>query len=234
MPLRMSNIHAPTVPSGPTSGPATNGNSKQLSFAELQRKKDSIEAELSALGSVLESHGFDMNTPLLTPDGFPRADVDVAQIRTTRSRIVYLRNDYKDLMNVIEKYLHEHFASLDNTDEDAETSQAQPAGQILRDSVPEPLTPPFAKVNSVVDGSPAALAGLKAGDFISVFGYANHENHDGLKKVGECVQANEGRTILVKVARNNGTGQLQEVRLNLTPRRDWGGRGLLGCHILPL
>lgn len=49
------NIHAPTVPSGPTSGPATNGNTAQLSFRELQLKKENLEAELKALSGVLDS-----------------------------------------------------------------------------------------------------------------------------------------------------------------------------------
>jgi 26S proteasome non-ATPase regulatory subunit 9 len=57
LPLRMENLHAPTVPSGPTSGPAgTNGiQTSGLSFAQLQAKKDNIEAEIKALGGVLES-----------------------------------------------------------------------------------------------------------------------------------------------------------------------------------
>jgi 26S proteasome regulatory subunit N4 len=53
----MNNIHAPTVPSGPTTARQTNGNSQNLSFAELQRKKENMEAELTALGSVLDSVG---------------------------------------------------------------------------------------------------------------------------------------------------------------------------------
>ena len=98
LPLRMNNLHAPTVPSGPTTAPATNGNATHKSFAELQRKKDDIEAELKALGSVLGSvsfrltrtcvswltisqHNVDMDTPLLTRDGYPRSDIDVAQSR---------------------------------------------------------------------------------------------------------------------------------------------------------
>jgi 26S proteasome non-ATPase regulatory subunit 9 len=51
----MSNLHAPTVPSGPTTARIANGNSTQLSIAELQRKKDIIEGELKALGGVLDS-----------------------------------------------------------------------------------------------------------------------------------------------------------------------------------
>ncbi|KAI0016450.1 hypothetical protein F4780DRAFT_759476 [Xylariomycetidae sp. FL0641] len=233
---RMSNIHAPTVPSGPSSRPVTNGNAKHLSFAELQLKKENMEAELKALGGVLDSHGVNMDTSLTTPDGFPRADIDVAQIRTTRARIIHLKNDYKDLMNAIEKHLHEHFASLqangaaDDAAAPASTSQANMMG----DFVPQTLDEPFAKVNSVVTDSPADAAGLKAGDEIRNFGYVNRTNHDGLKKVAECVQGNEGQRILVKVSRRAASSNRQELQLNLTPRRDWGGRGLLGCHILPV
>jgi hypothetical protein len=55
----MENLHAPTVPSGPTSGPAnTNGlQTAGLTFAQLQAKKDNIEAEIRALSGVLDSVG---------------------------------------------------------------------------------------------------------------------------------------------------------------------------------
>ncbi|KFA66273.1 hypothetical protein S40285_01875 [Stachybotrys chlorohalonatus IBT 40285] len=231
----MNNLHAPTIPSGPTSSIPTNGDAGHLSFAELQRKKDDTEAELKALGGVLDSHGVDMQTPLVTRDGFPRSDIDVAQIRTTRSRIIRLRNDYKDLMARIEKYLHEHFASMANGDDNAGVDPSiatQPA--ILPDSYNEPLGQAFAKVNSVAAGSPAEEAGLKPADEIRSFGYVNHANHDNLKKVAECVQGNEGSEILIKVSRATDASQRQELRLTLVPRKDWGGRGMLGCHILPL
>ncbi|KAI0452764.1 hypothetical protein F5B21DRAFT_324381 [Xylaria acuta] len=234
LPLRMDNIHAPTVPSGPSSHPLTNGNVKQLSFAELQQKKDNMEAELKALGGVLDSHGVNMETPLITRDGFPRADIDVAQIRTTRSRIIHLKNDYKDLMNAIEKHLHEHFASLQDIGDVASNPNHTNQSVMMGDSIPETLEIPFAKVNSVVAGSPAEAAGLKAGDEIRNFGYVNKSNHDGLKKVGECVQGNEGQRVLVKISRRTDAGTRQELQLYLTPQRNWGGRGLLGCHILPL
>lgn len=51
----MNNLHAPTVPSGPTSGAVANGNAGHLGFGELQRKKADLEEELTALGGVLES-----------------------------------------------------------------------------------------------------------------------------------------------------------------------------------
>lgn len=84
-----------------------------------------------------------------------------------------------------EKFLHQHFASLDDT-----SSGATP--HILPDSQVEALDDPFAKVNTVASGSPAELAGLQAGDEIRNFGYVNRSNHDSLKKVAECVQVNEG------------------------------------------
>ncbi|KAM0446900.1 hypothetical protein ACHAO4_009051 [Trichoderma viride] len=229
----MDTLHAPTVPSGPTSNfSERNGDTGNLSFGELQRKKDDLEAELKALGSVLDSHGVDMETPLLTRDGFPRADLDIAQIRTTRARIIRLRNDYKNLMGVIEKYLHEHFANLQEGD--AAPSTAGDEFRILPDSQSEQLDEPFAKVNSVAPNSPAQQAGLQAGDEIRNFGYVNRSNHDGLKKVAECVQGNEGGNVFIKVSRPDGVARRQELRLTLTPRKDWGGRGMLGCHILPL
>lgn len=159
-------------------------------------------------------------------------------------------------MGVIEKHLHEHFASLQDEDGSVGTVAAGNDPSTLQGSVLEVFDRPFAKVNTVVDNSPAATAGLKPGDLIRNFGYVNFQNHDNLSKVAECVQGNEGvgsltvnlsagdpyltyhvkQNVLVKVCRITGGagGSAQELHLTLTPRRDWGGRGLLGCHILPL
>lgn len=158
-------------------------------------------------------------------------------------------------MGIIETRLHEHFASLDD---DNNTTPGQTNGtgasSVPRDSVLEIFDRPFAKINTVADNSPAAAAGLEPGDLVRNFGYVNFQNHDGLKKVAECVQGNEGvrawprprnrnnkrmltkhqQNILVKVLRSSGGSGPRELRLTLTPRRNWGGRGTLGCHILPL
>ncbi|KAL5611815.1 hypothetical protein BROUX41_000610 [Berkeleyomyces rouxiae] len=226
----MENIHMPTIPSGPTSSRTATTGAGTRSIAELERQKKDIEAELRALSGVLDSHGVDMNTPLITRDGFPRSDIDVAQIRTTRSRVIHLRNDYKDLMTTIEKRIHEHFASLNKDDGDM---AAEPETTPLRDYVPEELMTPFAKINTVASGSPAFEAGLKPNDLIRNFGYVNATNHNGLKRVAECVQGNENQNILVQVSRPLASGAKEELRLTLTPRSGWGGRGMLGCHILP-
>ncbi|KAG9257031.1 uncharacterized protein F5Z01DRAFT_647453 [Emericellopsis atlantica] len=233
----MENLHAPTVPSGPTSDAATNGNTTHLSFNQLQCKKNDVEAQLRTLGSVLDSHGVTMETALLTRDGFPRSDIDVAQIRTTRAQIIRLRNDYKEIMKSIEKHLHEHFASLNDAPAPAagESLPSEP----LPDSIPEQLDPTFARVNTVAPNSPAEAAGLKPNDEIRSFGWVKRSNHDNLRKVGEVVQANEGSDIVIRVTRSLGSVQTsdqrwEELRLTLRPKRDWGGRGTLGCHIIPI
>lgn len=55
MGLRMDDLHAPTVQSGPTSQATTNGTDSKKTFRELASQKENLEAELSALSSVLDS-----------------------------------------------------------------------------------------------------------------------------------------------------------------------------------
>lgn len=50
-----SNIHAPTVASGPTSGGAPPRDLSKLGMVDLMQEKERIEEELSALSSVLGS-----------------------------------------------------------------------------------------------------------------------------------------------------------------------------------
>ncbi|KAF2234088.1 26S proteasome non-ATPase regulatory subunit 9 [Viridothelium virens] len=230
----MDNVHTPTVGSGATTnGTVQNGGQERASLTELMAKKDSIESELSALGSVLDSHGVNMNTGLTTFDGFPRADIDVAQIRTTRARIIRLRNDYKTVMAMIEDGLHTHHEQLqERSSSTASTSRpAAASGSSQVSDSNQAVEVSFAKVNSIASGSPAETAGLKVGDRVTVFGAANWMNHEKLSKVAQVVSENEGRQVLVKVLRAESA---EPISMHLIPRRDWGGRGMLGCHLLPI
>lgn len=131
-------------------------------------------------------HGVNMNTSLLTFDGFPRNDIDVAQIRTTRARIVRLKNDYKAVMTKLETAIQEQFAK------GAESSHHEvPATASVQATSSSSTDIPFAKVNSVTPSSPADLAGLKVGDKVVKFGAANFTNHERLGKVAQVVQQNE-------------------------------------------
>jgi 26S proteasome non-ATPase regulatory subunit 9 len=125
-------------------------------------------------------------------------------VRTTRARIIYLRNDYKDVMAKVEQGIHAHFASL--SEAQTALSDAAPQSPVpadIMEAEPMPSWPaststsdviesPFARVNSVAPGSPAAQAGMKAGDKIRSFGTVNWMNHENLTKIAQLVQQNEG------------------------------------------
>lgn len=198
-------------------------------------------------------HNVTMTTSLISFDGYPRPDIDVAQIRTTRARIIRLKNDYKDLMAKIEVGLQQHWenqsaaaaatpattaassahaAQASSSSAPASSAAAASNTQAAGEAPPRVearVEVPFAKVNTVVPSSPADTAGLKPGDKVTRFGYVDWMNHEKLSRVAQVVQGNEGREVLVKVIRGD-----ERVEVKLTPRRDWGGRGLLGCHLLPL
>lgn len=93
-------------------------------------------------------------------------------------------------MSRIEKGLHEHHARL------AEQAQNNPSAASqtgAEHSAPlAALEAPFAKVNSVVAGSPADEAGLRMGDSITKFGWVDWTNHERLGRVAEAVSQNEG------------------------------------------
>lgn len=133
-----------------------------------------------------------MNTSLTTYDGFPRADIDVAQIRTTRARIIRLKNDHKELMRNVEAAVEEHFAAGKTVDGTSNIRPSQPAEVAgPRANIETAIEPPFAKVNSVAPDSPASQAGLASGDSVVRFGPVNWTNHERLGKVAQVVQQHE-------------------------------------------
>jgi 26S proteasome non-ATPase regulatory subunit 9 len=92
-------------------------------------------------------------------------------------------------MTAIEKGLHEHHARLQ---EQAQNGTATSAHALASSSGPAPIEAPFAKVNSVVAGSPAESAGLKVGDTLTKFGWVDWTNHDKLARLAQVVAQNEG------------------------------------------
>lgn len=67
-----------------------------MSFEELSKYRKELDDDLAFLFSYLKNtlHA-DMDTALLTGDGFPRSDIDVVQIRLCRVKIIKLQNDYR-------------------------------------------------------------------------------------------------------------------------------------------
>ena len=96
-------------------------------------------------------------------------------------------------MSKIELGLHEHHAAYQASNPPTASNSSQETVRIGSAATDQGLIEtPFAKVNSIVLGSPADDAGLKAGDRIRKFGDVNWLNHEKLSKVAETVQRNQG------------------------------------------
>ena len=113
----------------------------------LMARKDVIEAELGAQAAILTANGTNMQEPLVDREGFPRADIDVWAVRHARVRVIELRNDLSALMGEIGKALESVY----------DPALAAPAGEHADEEARDALRP-FAKVNAVAPGSPAADA----------------------------------------------------------------------------
>ncbi|KAL1715983.1 hypothetical protein EV715DRAFT_255590 [Schizophyllum commune] len=180
---------------------------------ELMSQKEATETLIEEQASILKSNNATMRSPLVDADGFPRDDMDIYAVRGARVRIIELRNDLDDLMNKIGKALEGVY--------DPALIAPKPSEDDLRT---------FAKVNAVAPGSPAADAGLQKDDLIVKFGHLTHKSLTGgsLQPIAELVNANENRHVVIKLLRSGET-----IFANLHPRQGWGGRGMLGCHIVP-
>ncbi|XP_034728736.1 26S proteasome non-ATPase regulatory subunit 9 [Etheostoma cragini] len=190
---------------------------------DLIKRKDEIEEQIKAYHDVLEDQRVGVEGPLVDAEGFPRADVNLYQIRTARHSISCLQNDHKAIMEEIEEALHKLHAR-----EKAKRGgdEAGDQGEAMEQQVI--LPPPFARVDAVTQGSPACGAGLRVGDEIIEFGSVNTENFQNLQNIASVVEHSEGKPLRVSVIRDG-----QKAQMNLTPQR-WSGRGLLGCNIVPI
>ncbi|KAJ7675803.1 hypothetical protein DFH06DRAFT_668896 [Mycena polygramma] len=180
----------------------------------LNEARIHIEEQLQFQASILSSNaGAGMQSSLVDSEGFPRADIDIYAVRNARIRIIELRNDLSAVTNDLALALQ---------------SVYDPALALPPDA-PQLSGKPFAKVDGVSPGSPAAEAGLQRSDLVVKFGTLTQQSFSSssLKPLVDVVAAHENRSIPLKVLRSE-----QEVYLSLTPKA-WGGRGLLGCHIVP-
>ncbi|NWX97204.1 PSMD9 ATPase, partial [Nothoprocta ornata] len=185
---------------------------------QLVRRKDEIEAQIKACYELLEDQkGVGMNEPLVDVEGFPRADIDLYQVRTARHNIICLQNDHKALMKEVEEALHQLHA---REKEKQAKDEAEALAEARSQEQGQPR--PFARVNEVTPGSPASLSGLQVDDEIVEFGSVNAHNFQNLQNIATVVQHSEGRPLSVTVIRGG-----KKVHVGLTPKR-WAGKGLLG------
>jgi 26S proteasome regulatory subunit N4 len=233
---------------------ATSSTDIKAELLRLMKRKDDLEAELSVVASNAR-HG----EPLVDAEGFPRADVDVYTMTHDRQHATRLQNDHKQLMSQIEKLMHQLHAQNKNKPHqpssstpaqkstqqqrsDASASKPASAAQSSPASTSTPKAPTatfdttapapsaadgFYVVNSIVADSPASQSGLKTGDKIIEFGSVTKINWSAAA-ISALVQSSVGRDVHVRVYRL-GEG-VKELRL--VPQQNWGGRGLLGCHLV--
>ena len=110
-------------------------------------------------------------------------------VRTTRSKIVRLQNDYKALTHRIELGLQKHFAN--GTPSGILPSSSGFTGASSSSGDASNANAAFAEVDAVSSGSPAEEAGLKPKDLIKKFGNVDSTNNEKLRKVAEVVAQNE-------------------------------------------
>jgi 26S proteasome non-ATPase regulatory subunit 9 len=126
----------------------------------LIARKDALEAELEAQGSILKTNNTDMRQPLVDREGFPRDDLDVWAVRHARVRIIELRNDLAALMDEIAKTLETVYPRTPPPPpaEGNEGEEGGSSGSAAGNETTAAELLPFARVNGVAPGSPAADA----------------------------------------------------------------------------
>ena len=171
-------------------------------------------------------------------EGFPDEDAAaIIETKTKRGRRAVLSTDHVRVMREIEERLFVRKPDVERT--------VPTSSPLLTEYVPQPLPSesrppppslkPLARVETVTSGSPAAAAGLKAGDEIMRFGRVNSSRVDAesaLLAIRDAVTAHENQRISLVVERNNDGKRSTHV-IALTPKA-WAGRGLLGCHLVPV
>lgn len=147
------------------------------------------------------------------------------KVRLTRQRLNCLQNDYKSIIDQIEKLL---IIKLSSNATDNENNKRQE----IKNQANEKLKP-FLKVSNIAPGSPSDKAGFHSDDEIVQLGPFLAGNAT-LNEIAEHVKTKIGKVILVKVLRAD-VDEEQKVKkvLKLEPM-EWGGAGLVGCKFTPV
>lgn len=172
----------------------------------LMKQREDLELEIESTRKQLESHKVGRSEPLVTPDGFPRHDIDVATIRQLRVELIRKENDMKALLEEIATSLKSAFPAK---------SQSRPN----TDNTPRP----FCEVRSVVSNSLGDQAGIEAGDQIVKFGRTSQMSQLSLE-LKEHV--NNGEPLKI-IAWRPTKQETKEFTVHVTKERS------LGCHIVP-
>ncbi|CAK0781700.1 hypothetical protein CVIRNUC_005449 [Coccomyxa viridis] len=213
----------------------------KVQLKDLLLKRENIEGDIALRAERLEVSGVGRTGSLVDKEGFPRADVDIASIRTDRRRLTELTNDHKALTKAMDQLLQQLHATQKPQNGHAQPhtpSSSRPAQR--SEAIVEPAAPsasqlahsrPFAKIDEVSEHSPASTAGLQVGDLLVGIGdvfLADSSPQEAMAQVASTVRRSRDTELVVLVLRRG-----LEVTVQLKPSM-WAGAGLLGCHIVPL
>ncbi len=238
---------------------ATSGSSEKArltgSLNLLIAQREALEIEADAIGSELKSPGPNGEPPagikdsLIDSEGYPRGDIDIYNVKSKRKRLAEINVDYKLLMKQIESTMLTLYQSFpaDNRNEKFDPKDIsetvggkQHASNKEADAdMPVDSLRPIAKLDQILETSPAFTAGIQDGDELLQFGSVTANTPDCLKSITKLVGESLNKSILLVVRRKVATTDSSElgaktiVNLSITPAA-WGGRGLLGCHLTPV
>lgn len=202
----------------------------------LIAQREALELEADAIASELNSPGPNgeppagIKSPLVDNEGFPRADIDLFNIRSKRQRLAIINTDHKSLMSEIELSLQE-VLTISSTVASS-SSMTVEGGETATTTATAPITvssKAIAIIDEILDGSPASTAGMMDGDELLKFGAVVTGNTpDALNAIPSVVRDNVNQRINITVRRKGAL-----VAVMLVPKT-WSGRGLLGCHLTPI
>jgi len=211
---------------------------KESLFA-LESKKRSVEDLMEEIIVRLGTCGCMNDEPLVDEEGYPRGDIDIVSVVHDRKQLKELQNDHKAIMKEMEGGLHRLHA-LDRRHGDFENNVSAQrsvhvdaeASMCTVDAVtaaPDPHRS-FALVDEVSENSPGSDAGLRPGDEVVACNHVTFETPNALQVFSRLVTdaAKESEELCVRVKRGEFI-----MAVVLKPSEGWGGRGVLGVHLVP-
>ena len=164
-----------------------------------------------------------MDTPLVTPDGFPRSDLDVVTIRLLRIRIIRLRNDDRKVIHLLDDRMAQEFATRRESNIEAGRRRTD---YILYIKVPHSICP--SERSSL--WRTCFQFRVERGRPNNCFDDDIHAaNNNKLGSLVSRVRSKQNEEIKVDLKRGE-----ERITLKLIPSDNWDGQGLLGCRLIPI
>jgi 26S proteasome regulatory subunit N4 len=160
----------------------------------------------------------------------PRIDISCSIDKTSVLSLIertlfFSKNRIEKLMEAVYTEATEASATSGSA---SSSSKQSSSTTVFRD--PSTSLVPIAKLDEILEGSPAAEAGIRDGDLLYFFGPVSSAQESPMSQIPVVVRDNVGKPIKLIVQRKEETDR---VEITITPK-SWSGRGLLGCHLSPL